>query len=256
MGYLDGPTPRVIAHRGLSIDVPENTLAAFRAAVAAGADILETDVHLSLDGHVVIAHDPDLARLTGLRGLISQFTAAQLTQMDLGAGHTFCLLSDALSEFPEQRFNIDLKEFAVVDAFVDVITQMRAHERVLIASFDEKTRRVTSDKLPGVPSSATPPHVMEGKLRSWLGLPADTWAVPKDIVALQVPPTRFGMSLVTPSFIRTAHQKGLEVHVWTIDDAPTMQRFWNMGVDGIVTDRTDIAVAARGARNTGVPEVS
>lgn len=253
MAYLDDPKPRVIAHRGLSLDVPENTLAAFQAAVAVGAEILESDIHLSLDGQVIVAHDPDLHRLTGRQGLVSEHTAAQLTQMDLGGGHGFSLLSDVLEALPEHRFNIDLKEFAVVDAFVDVITQMRAHERVLIASFDEKTRRAACAKLPGVPSSASPPHVLEGKFRSWLGLPMDSWAVPESIVALQVPPTYFGLSLVTPSLIRAAHAKGLEVHVWTIDDAPTMQRFWDMGVDGIITDRSDIAVVARKTRDNGVP---
>jgi len=252
MAYLEGPTPRVIAHRGLAVDVPENTLAAFQAAVAVGADILETDIHLTRDSQAVLAHDPDLSRLTGRQGLVSDYTARQLAEMDLGGGHGFALLSEVLQALPDHRFNVDLKEFAVVDAFVDVVTQLRAEERVLIASFDEKTRKSASSKLPGVPCSATPPHVLEGKLRSWLGLPADSWAVPENIVALQIPPTRFGLSLVTPSLVRTAHQKGLEVHVWTIDDAPTMERFWDMGVDGIVTDRSDVAVAARSQRDSGV----
>jgi glycerophosphoryl diester phosphodiesterase len=252
MAYLDGPKPRVIAHRGLALDAPENTLAAFQAASLVGADILETDVHLSKDGQVVLAHDPDLRRLTGRAGMVSDYTAAQLADIDLGGGHGFALLVEALQLLPGARFNIDLKEPAVIDAFVDVITQMKAHERVLIASFDEKTRKTATEKLPGVPSSATPPHVLEGKLRSWLGLPADSWQVPPTMVALQVPTTRFGLSLVTPSLIRTAHTKGLEVHVWTIDDAPTMNRLWDMGVDGIVTDHSDVAVAARMARGANV----
>jgi len=245
MAFLDGQLPRIIAHRGLALQYPENTLAAFQAAITAGADIIETDVHLTQDGQVVIAHDPDLLRLVGEPGRVAERTARQLAEMDLGGGHGFVLLHRALETFPEHKFNIDLKEPAVVDAFVDVITQTNSSDRVLIASFGEQQRRAASAKLPGVVSSATPPHVMEARIRSWLGLASDTWSIPQGMVALQVPVTRFGMPLVTPSLIRIAHKKGLEVHVWTIDDAPTMHRLWDMGVDGIVTDRTDIAVEAR-----------
>jgi len=248
MPFLDGPKPRVIAHRGLSLEFPENTLGAFRAAVEAGADILETDIHVSKDGEAVIAHDPDLARLTGRTGRIADYTANQLSQMDLGAGQGFLRLADALEALPGQKFNIDLKEFDVVEACVDVVTGLRAQERVLLASFDEKTRRTAAQKLPGVVTSATPSHVLEGKARSWLGLPSQSWSLPPGMVALQVPATRFGMALVTPSFVSMAHRKGLEVHVWTINDAATMSRFWDMGVDGIVTDRADIAHEARESR--------
>lgn len=243
--FLHGSPPRVIAHRGFSLTVPENTLAAFQAALDAGADILETDVHLSKDGHVVISHDPDLTRLLGVSGLVSDFTAKELASMDLGGGHGFPTLVDALEAFPRQRFNIDLKERPVVDAFVDVIRQMKAEDRVLIASFDETNRALAAKALPTVVSSASPPHFLEGRLRTWLGLPTDSWTLPEGLVALQIPPTRYGLAMVTPSLIRAAHKKGLEVHVWTINDPADMARLWDMGVDGIVTDRTDLASGVR-----------
>jgi glycerophosphoryl diester phosphodiesterase len=220
-------------------------LGAFRAAIEAGADILETDVHLTKDGQVVIAHDPDLSRLTGRAGLVAEHTAAELSQMDLGGGYGFLLLAEALEALPEQKFNVDLKVAQVANAFVDVITQLHAHDRVLIASFDEKQRRIASEKLPGVVTGASVPHVVEGRLRSWLGLSSDTWSIPPGMVALQLPITSFGLPLVTPSLIRMAHRKGLEVHVWTINDGDTMQRLWDLGVDGIMTDRADIAMDAR-----------
>lgn len=246
MAFLDGVKPRVIAHRGLALSHPENTLAAFHSALEAGADILETDVHVSKDGQVVIAHDPDLQRVASLSGLIRDFTARELAQIDLGNGHSFPLLAEALEAFPQARFNIDLKERQVVEPFVDVIRAMNATDRVLVASFDEPNRQRAVTKLPGVVSSATPPHMLEGRLRSWLGLSTDTWAVPTDMVALQIPVTRYGFPLVTPSMLKAAHSKGLEVHVWTINDPDVMRRLWGMGVDGIVTDRTDLAVEARG----------
>lgn len=248
MPFLEGRPPRVIAHRGLSLDVPENTIPAFRKAVSAGADILETDVQVSKDGEIIVAHDPDLVRMTGDPGLVSDYTAKELAHMDLGGGVGFPTLSEVLEALPDQKFNIDLKTRAAIPGFVDVITQLHAHERVLIASFDEATRRMAAEALPGVATSATPPHVMEGRLRSWLGLSTDTWSIPAGMVAVQVPPTRFGFGLVTPSFVRTVQKKGLEVHVWTINEPDVMHRLWDMGVDGILTDRADLAVAARSER--------
>lgn len=245
MPFLDGPTPRVIAHRGLAIDYPENTIPAFQAALDAGADILETDVHVSKDGVVMVAHDPDLLRVAGRPGRVSDFTARELASIDLGSGVGFPTLVEVLEAFPTQKFNIDLKTEESVPGFADVVTQLSAHERVLIASFAEAQRRAATQLLPGVASSATPPHVFEGRLRSWLGLSPDTWSLPHEMVAVQVPASYRGLALVTPSFIRSVKRKGLEIHVWTINDPATMRRLWNMGVDGIVTDRTDMAVEVR-----------
>jgi glycerophosphoryl diester phosphodiesterase len=240
--YFEGPKPRVLAHRGLALEHAENTLGAFHAAIQAGADIVETDVHLSKDGRVIIAHDPGLERVAGAPGLVSDFTAAQLADIDLGFGEGFPTLDEALEAFPHQRFNIDLKNFSAVEPFIDVIRQFDAVSRVLVASFDEKTRAQAVRGLPGVVSSATAATVMEGKIRSWLGLSADTWSVPPEIRAIQVPSAHWGMPIVTPHFVHQAHLKGLEVHVWTINDPFDMKRLLEIGVDGIVTDRCDLAV--------------
>lgn len=245
MTYFDGSPPRVIAHRGLALLHTENTLGAFQAAITAGADLLETDVHVSKDGQVVVAHDPDLLRVAGRPGLVSDFTAAQLAGMDVGQGEGFPTLVELLERFPDQKFNIDLKVRAVVEPFVDVITQLHARDRVLVASFQEEHRAIATALLPGVLSSATPRHVVEGRVRSWFGLPLDSWALPPEVKALQIPTTHRGFALVTPSMIRAAHRRGLEVHVWTINDPDQMRRLWQMGVDGIVTDRTDLAVEVR-----------
>ncbi len=242
MPYFDGHTPRVLAHRGFADEHAENTIGAFRAALDVGADILETDVHLSKDGQVIVAHDADLSRVAGLPGLVSDYTASELAGIDVGFGEGFPTLVEALEAFPGAKFNIDLKAPEVIDPFVDVVSQMNAHDRLLVASFDEASRSRAVSKLPGVVSSATSGHIIEGRLRSWLGLSGATWTMPPEIRALQVPPAHWGMALVTPSLVRMAHQKGLEVHVWTINDARDMERLLEMGVDGIVTDRADIAV--------------
>ena len=242
MPYFDGQTPRVIAHRGFPAGQAENTIGAFRAAVEVGADILETDVHLSKDGQVIVAHDSHLSRVAGLPGLVSDYTASELAAIDLGFGEGFPTLVEALEAFPGAKFNIDVKVPEVVDPFVDVVSQMKVHDRVLVASFDETSRSRAVQGLPGVVSSATSGHIIEGRLRSWLGLSGATWTMPSEIRAVQVPPTHWGMALVTPSFVRMVHRKGLEVHVWTINEARDMARLLDMGVDGIVTDRADLAV--------------
>ena len=246
MAFLDGNHPRIIAHRGLSLEHAENTVGAFRAALRAGADILETDVHVSKDGVVIVAHDPTLDRVAGRPGLVSDFTAAQLADMDLGFGEGFSSLDEVLTQFPDAKFNIDLKTPAAIEPFVEVIRSHQAHERVLATSFDDSTRQSVINLLPEVASSASRSVVVQARLRTWLGLPMDTWRVPPEIVALQIPPSMYGVALVTPSMLRLARRKNLEVHVWTINNPDDMKRLWQMGVHGIVTDRSDLAVEVRG----------
>ena len=140
MAYLEGDYPRVIAHRGFPLDHAENTLGAFQAALDAGADILETDVHLSKDGVVVVAHDPDLTRVARRPGLVSDFTHKELASMDLGFGEGFPSLAELLTAFPDAKFNIDLKTRSSVEPFADVIRALNAEDRILATSFDEPTR--------------------------------------------------------------------------------------------------------------------
>jgi glycerophosphoryl diester phosphodiesterase len=246
MAFLEGEHPRVIAHRGLSLQHAENTLGAFHAAVASGADILETDVHVTRDGEVVIAHDPDLTRVAGRPGLVRDFTASQLAGMDLGFGEGFPLLDTVLREFPEQKFNIDLKTRSAVDPFAELIRAHGAQDRVLATSFDEPTREAVIRALPDVSSSASQQMVIRARLWTWLGLPMDSLRFSPEVAALQIPPSRFGVALVTPSMLRFARRRGLEVHVWTINNPDDMRRLWAMGVHGIVTDRSDLAVEVRG----------
>ena len=245
MSFLADSPPRVIAHRGFHRDHAENTLGAFQAALEVGADLLETDVHLSKDGHVIVAHDPDLRRVAGINASLSDFTAAELGKIDLGHGEGFPTLTQLLEKFPEAKFNIDLKTPDAVEPFVDVVRGLDAHHRVLATSFDETTRQRVVNLLPDVVSSASQDMVIKARIRSWFAMPLETWAVGPEIVALQIPPTRYGVALVTPSMLKFAHRKGLEVHVWTINDPRQMRRLWDMGVDGIVTDRSDLAVQVR-----------
>ena len=252
MTFLEGQHPRVIAHRGLALDHPENTLGAFTAALNSGADILETDVHLSRDGSVIVAHDPDLTRVAGRPGLVADFSERELAEIDLGSGEGFPTLDQLLSQFPHAKFNIDLKTRTAVEPFVEIIRTHRAESRILATSFDEPTRQAVINLLPEVASSTSRSMVIQARLRTWLGLPMEKWTVPAEVVALQIPPAMYGVALVTPSMLRLAKRKGLEVHVWTINNPEDMRRLWTMGVHGIVTDRSDLAVEVRGELFPGV----
>ena len=237
--------PLVIAHRGLAVDHPENTLPAFIAGLAAGADILETDVHLSKDGQVIIAHDPTLDRVAGVSGRISDFTAADLASIDLGGGVGFSTLVNLLETLPEAKLNIDLKTPDVVAAFVDVVSQMNAHQRVLVASFDEATRIHATSQLPGVATSATRKHFLPGLLWAALGAKDNLDKVFDGIDAVQTPTSYLGIPITTKRFIAQLTGIGKQVHVWTINEEDKMRELLDLGVTGIVTDRCDIAVRVR-----------
>lgn len=245
MNFFPATTPLVIAHRGLAIDHPENTLPAFQAATSTGADILETDVHMSRDGQVIIAHDPTLDRVAGRPGLVSDFTASQLAEVDLGGGVGFPTLVELLEALPHARLNIDLKTPDVVPAFVDVIKQMNAQERVLVASFDDATRVWATSELPGVATSASREHFFPGLVWAALGSTGALRRVFDGIDAVQTPTSYLGVPFTTKRFIGQLTAIGKQVHVWTINEETQMRELLDKGVTGIVTDRTDIAVRVR-----------
>ena len=243
--FFPDTTPLVIAHRGLAIDHPENTLPAFLAGDTAGADILETDVHISRDGQVIIAHDPTLDRVAGRPGAVSDFTARQLAEVDLGGGVGFPTLVELLEALPHARLNIDLKTPDVAPAFVDVIRQMNAQERVLVASFDNQTRAWATSELPGVATSAARKHFLPGLLWASLGSTSALQRVFDGIDAIQTPTSYLGVPITTKRFIGQLTAIGKQVHVWTINEEAQMRELLGKGVTGIVTDRADIAIRVR-----------
>ena len=244
--YYARSLPRVLAHRGLATAAPENTLLAFSTALAAGADYIETDVHASRDGIAVISHDPDLTRLVGRQSRVEGLTLEQLTCIDLGGGQSFCSLASALEAFPDTRFNIDIKSMSAAVPAARAILDAGARRRVLVTSFGDRRRRAALRLLPGVATSAAAlPFAFAFGFAS-LGLLRVSRLLLRRVNAVQVPerwmlgPLR--VDVVTPRFIAQMHLLAIEVHVWTINDPRDMRRLLDMGVDGIVTDRADIAL--------------
>ncbi len=240
-GYLEPPRPHIVAHRGLAIHAPENSLGAFAAAVECGATHLETDVRTSRDGVPVLAHDPDLSRLAGCGSLVRDLTAAQLCDLDLGGGNRIATLAQALRAFPRSRFNIDVKDDASVGAVAAAVATAHATARVLITSFSEARRRHTVALLPGVATSASARRFAVALVlakRGWVG--AVRRAL-RGLDAVQVPERAFRIRIATPRVIQTLRAAGVTVHFWTINDPIEMRRLFDLGVDGIVTDRPDLA---------------
>jgi glycerophosphoryl diester phosphodiesterase len=241
-GYLSSPLPRVFAHRGLAIDTPENTLLAFAKAIALGVGYVETDVHASSDGVAMISHDPDLMRMTGRDVRIEQLTSAELQRIDLGEGQTFCTLAAALDAFPETRFNIDIKAMGAAAPTVSAIKKANAAQRVMIGSFSNERRLAVVTQLPDVATSVSPPNVVAAAYAASIGATALVRRVVRGSDALQIPEKILGVSTVSRRAISTFHAVGIEVHIWTVNDAATMERLLDAGVDGIMSDRADIAM--------------
>ncbi|HVX08673.1 glycerophosphodiester phosphodiesterase family protein [Humibacter sp.] len=240
--FFDGTPPRVIAHRGLAVRSAENTLDAFRAALQAGADIIETDVHASADGVAVICHDNELTRIAGVERPVEQLTWARLRELELVGGGRLATLAQALAAFPDARFNVDIKTEAALRPAIGDILEARAESRVLVTAFQQRRRRRAVRALHGVATSASTPGVVLSLIGARLRLAPVVRMALRRVDAVQVPRRRSGLTVVSPAYLRAVHDAGREVHVWTVNDPEEMAELVRLGVEGIVTDRCDLLV--------------
>jgi glycerophosphoryl diester phosphodiesterase len=231
------------AHRGGAfhpeLEGLENTLEAFKVAVSLGYHYLETDVHVTRDGVLLAFHDAVLDRVTDRSGAIADQTADEVNQALIGGREQVPSLGRLFDEFPKARFNIDIKSEGAVAALARFVEERRAWDRMLVGSFSRsrlnRFRRLTGGR---VPTSAHPLEVVAFRFLP-SGRLAD--AVTRGRVdALQVPHRRGRWVVTTPGLVRRAHSAGKHVHVWTIDDPTEMRELLDRGVDGLVTDRTDV----------------
>ncbi|GAA1950295.1 glycerophosphodiester phosphodiesterase family protein [Microbacterium deminutum] len=243
--------PRVLAHRGLvrsedaAHGIAENSFAAVAAAHAAGCDYVESDCHLTADGRVVLFHDEDLSRVTGDPRQVAQVSARELEKLMAQRGGLITLVQ-ALDAFPDVRFNLDVK---VPDAAVPVGRLIAPHaERVLVTSFSDDRRREALEAAlaagAGIRPATSAGTATIVRLLGALAVRSDRLVhrALADVDALQVPERRGPVRIVTKRLIEAAHRHGVEVHVWTVNDPVAMRRLVARGVDGIVTDRADIAL--------------
>lgn len=228
--YFENTGPHILAHQGLSIECTPNTLESFTKALAAGADYIETDAHGTKDGIAVLFHDDDINGVP-----ISKLLFTDLPE------HIPTLRS-ALEHFPQVKFNIDIKNSEASVPVAQAINELKAHHRILLSSFDAKRRKTTIQKAPGTASS---PSVSEFTPAFFAALCGQQWLVDRllrNFDAVQIPASALGLKIVSPRLVKTYHKAGVMVHVWTINDPEQMKKLLEAGVNGIVTDRTDIAV--------------
>jgi glycerophosphoryl diester phosphodiesterase len=251
------PSARLIfAHRGGAKLGPENTLAAFERGLATGADGVECDVHLSRDGVPVIIHDATLDRTTNVAGPVSACTAAELAKVDAGfhfkrdGEFPFRGLGigvpplDALLRQHDTQAIIELKQssVALARAVIAVVRAARAVDRVCIGSFHRLALETIRAEAPEIATSASEPEARWTLYRSWTGLPPMTR---KPYCSFQVPERAGRLRVVSPAFIRQAHAEGATIQVWVIDDPHDIKRLFAWGVDGVISDRPDLAIAVR-----------
>jgi glycerophosphoryl diester phosphodiesterase len=256
------------AHQGGAKEAPSSTMFAFRQAIANGADALEMDVHRTADGHLVVCHDESIDRTTQLSGRIDDLTLAELREADnaywWAPGHQavvgltasdyplrdravqdpslrVALLTEVLEEFPDTILNFDIKggKNPYEDQLADCLLAYERTNDVIVASFHD-------DRLVRFRAAAPSIHTSAAMQESWTIGGAlqhgHSPSIPAGIVALQIP-FRFehnGPPLFDANFVEAAHQHGLAVHVWTIDEPEEMQLLLTLGVDGIISDRPSV----------------
>lgn len=239
--FFSPALPRFFPHRGLATEYAENTLAAFTEASRYGSCYVETDVHVSADNVAILCHDPSIFRLTGRKEMVKSLSSQELHDIDLGNGSGFCTLLEALQHFPHTYFNIDIKSDGAVQPTIEAILAAKATHRVLITSFRGKRRKRAVAALPNVATSASSAAIFLASIASRLRISALFRFALRSVDAVQVPEFFRGFRLVTPHFISEVHALGLEIHVWTVNDPQKMNRLLAAGVDGIFTDRIDLA---------------
>jgi glycerophosphoryl diester phosphodiesterase len=246
--YLDAvcDTPRAVlafAHRGGAyhpdIEGLENTLVAFRHAVELGYTYLETDVHATRDGALFAFHDAALDRVTEHRGAVAELTAADVGRALIGGREQIPTMASLFEEFPGVRFNIDIKSDAAVEPLADLVRATGARERICVGSFSQRRIDRFRSLVGGrVATAAGPLEVGLYRVAPVAGL-VDV-LVRRGAAVLQVPHRKRGVTVLTRGLVRRAHALGLHVHVWTIDEPEHMHELLDLGVDGVMTDRTDV----------------
>lgn len=255
--YAGAPQrPLVIAHRGGAGERPENTLIAFERAVEVGVDILELDVRSSADNVLVVHHDAAVDRTTDGSGLVHELMLTELQALDAayhwptdndeapyrGLGVKIPTLAHVLQRLPGQRFTIELKQVepSIAKPLCALLQQTRATERVLVASFDGDTMREFRAACPDVATSAHQWEVVWFTAYAKIGLVR--LYTPKAQV-LQVPPEQYGVSLSDADYADAARRRGLRTEVWTVNEPEAIQLLYAAGVDGVMTDYPERAMA-------------
>jgi len=248
---------RIYAHRGASAELPENTLPAFARALELGCDALETDVHLSRDGHVIVHHDRTGHRTAGIARSIAQTNLADIRSWDAGRGivlrgrgfaqqgYLVPTLEELLRAFPVVPVNVDIKAHGKVTAakVVELVMALGESHRVTLTSVDDATcRALRALRYPG--------PVGLGRLQGLFAVTAPSFLMRRFRPAhpggnaLQIPWRFKGQRFDRSEVVARARTLGLRLDYWTIDDPTVARGIVELGADGIMTNDPAAVVGA------------
>tara|TARA_B100001769_G_scaffold148905_1_gene116693 strand:- start:504 stop:1247 length:744 start_codon:yes stop_codon:yes gene_type:complete len=244
--YLNYDGLAVMAHRGGSLEAPENTIESFKYALEIGSDIIETDIQLSSDGVPYIFHDDDLKRISGIEKNFNELLSSEIDQLNIFGDHKIPTLEETLKQFPNTKFQIDFKTDEVVDPAIEIINKFpHIKKNLCVASFSSQRLNKIKAKLSDVTYSMGPHEVLKLLLKSF-GLYRGE--VGGD--CLQIPIYRYGIKIVTKRFVDFCKRENINISVWTINNTEEMNYLIGLEVDGIITDKPKALINLLATRNT------
>ena len=233
-----------IAHRGASIDRPENTLAAFEEAIRQGADVIEADVRATSDGELLVIHDATLDRTTNARGALASMDYTRARSLDAGRGERIPT-PDEVMEVARGRVRVtfDIKDHDAVDAIVAVVRELEMTDSVAFSSFlPEIGERIRAFGL------ASPLIQLVESAAGLASITARGAGTHQGISGIGMP-----AKLVSAQMTERLRRHGFGVFAWTVDDPEEMQRLVADGVNGVLTNRPGVLASVLRAQNAARP---
>ena len=234
--YLDYNGLLAFAHRGGAEEAPENTMAAFEAAVRLGYRYLETDGYTTSDGVLLSFHDQILDRVTDMQGAVAETSWDVMKKAKVEGKEPVPLMAEVLDAFPETRINIDPKVDSAVEPLIKLIRDMDVLDRVCIGSFSSERIDAFRDAFGAKVCTSMGP----GETARLRGHAYNLPLKPLLANCAQIPVKQYGLTLVDPRMVRAANRLGLQIHVWTIDEEDEMERLIDLGVHGLMTDKPSL----------------
>ncbi|MHA1936013.1 MAG: glycerophosphodiester phosphodiesterase [Candidatus Thorarchaeota archaeon] len=221
----------VIAHRGASANVPENTLLAFEKAWQLGAHMIELDIHETADNHLVVIHDHEVSRCTDGTGEVSELTYNEIKSLNAGNGQKIPSLEEVLVfAHGKVDVNIELKVPDVEKRVLDLISMKGMIDSIYISSFLHGTLNVVRNLCESVPTGILLSKPIDDLVNYSVGLGATS-----------INPMH---EMVDEFLVSSVHEVGMKLYPWTVNDMQSMMHLLSLGVDGIITDNPELCVRA------------
>lgn len=220
----------VVAHRGASAYKPENTLSSLRLAVELGADMVEIDVRQSRDGHIVVLHDETVERTTNGKGFVKDLTLKELKSLDAGLGNKIPTLSEAAVFLKgKARLVVEIKALGIEEKVVETLDETGVADDVVVTSFFHPVLKRVKDLRP--------------KIRAGVIIASRPVAPSKLALDAKADAIFPRYKYVDEELVSAAHKNNLLVFPWTVDSADQVELLAKIGVDGVVTNKPDVAVS-------------